>query len=109
SGKIVFRGDLTNPEFEVVAEYTGTHTPPNGTAEQVKIQLTLSGTKASPQLTMRIFTGSEGGTFEERNGNQADIQEDVLYFLASGSFKSELGQNEQLAVINRASSVLTSE
>ncbi|HZK77034.1 MAG TPA: translocation/assembly module TamB domain-containing protein [Candidatus Kapabacteria bacterium] len=89
-GNITFTKDFGNPQIFIVADYTGSHTTQSGSADNARIQFTVTGTKDQPVLTAQNFEDI-GGTFEERSEPSPEAaKEDAIYFLATGQFKSEL-------------------
>jgi hypothetical protein len=105
TGAISFHDDISNPDINIVAEYIGPHDP----GGEVKIKLLITGTERDPHLGMEIYESKGvGGEFERRPGSPADIQEDVLYYLVSGLFKGELSPGQQLGVLEKASTAITS-
>jgi hypothetical protein len=92
-GNIKFIGDFSNPSLDVNAEYIGQH---QGTSEQAKIALHVTGTKNYPII---MWTNSQqptpGGEFVTRQEQSpAEAQQDALYFLGTGGyFKNDLGAN----------------
>jgi hypothetical protein len=109
NGRISFKQNFDNPEIDITAEYVGTHTAQNGD-EEVKIDLNITGTKAQPKLNATIYRrdASSGGFTQWETGQQA--QEDVIYYLLTGgSFKSDLSEQAQMAVLSKAASSLGSQ
>ncbi len=89
-GNIRFTGDFSNPSLDVNAEYISQH---QGTSEQAKIALHVTGTKNYPII---IWTNSQqptaGGEFVVRQEQSPEeAQQDALYFLGTGGyFKNDL-------------------
>lgn len=105
TGTISFHDDITNPDINIIAEYIGPHDP----GGEVKIRLIITGTELDPKLAIEIYESKGvGGEFEKRIGSPADVQEDALYYLVSGQFKGELTPGQQLGVIEKASTAITS-
>lgn len=91
SGSLQFTRDFTNPAINIVADYFGIHhDPKSGGDNQAKIELTVTGTKARPNLDAAIYTDATG-SFEPRpEATRQTAIEDAIYFLASGgSFKND--------------------
>jgi hypothetical protein len=94
TGKLLFTGDITNPELDIVATYEGTYRPPDTTLSQQKVvvQLNITGTRSEPKVVMGLEVYDRDGNLLPR---RADVQSDAIAFLVSGTFKDEMTQGQQ--------------
>lgn len=94
TGKLLFTGDITNPELNIVATYEGSYRPADSTQSEQKVvvRLDITGTRSEPKVIMGLET-------YDRDGNKlpqrADAQSDAIAFLVSGTFKDEMTQGEE--------------
>src|SRR5205823_7427438 len=89
TGTITFIKDISNPELDIAAEYTGQHTIPTTTppvSEPIKIVLLVHGTRNDPQLTMELYRKNTQGDFIKDPRSQDLVSNDVLSYLATGNF-----------------------
>jgi hypothetical protein len=115
TGKLLFTGELTNPELDITATYQGTYQPDTnrvGITEQDKqeqkvlVRLTITGTRQEPKVKMGLEVYDLAGNKKEE---RADAQSDAIAFLVSGRFKDELTQSQQTSLTtNLLSSIGTS-
>lgn len=96
SGKLKFTGDLNNPELDITANYTGTHTVLTdtlgaGKVETVLIQLLISGTLSKPSVRIQMFVDGEDYQKVYPHG---EVESDAISFLVTGRFKDELTRGE---------------
>jgi hypothetical protein len=124
TGTITFHDNPTNPELDLIAEYTGPHNTANqsqarnpgttstttGTTAETKIRLIVTGYMSAPHIGIEIYERSgPNAEFVKREGNTDDTKEDALYFLFSGSYKNELDQSQQIGAIQNAGYALPSQ
>lgn len=94
TGKLLFTGDITNPELDIVATYEGSYRPADSTLtdQNVIVRLAITGTRSEPKVVMGLET-------YDRDGNKlpqrADVQSDAIAFLVSGTFKDEMTQGQE--------------
>jgi hypothetical protein len=109
TGSLTFRDDATNPELNITAEYVGPHDSPSKQGTEVKVRLLITGTKNEPTLIMQLYDqDAPGGNFVLRPGTQAEVQEDVIYYLISNKFKNELDPAQQSTALAKASQAISS-
>lgn len=94
TGKLLFTGELTNPELNIVATYEGMYQPPDTTEaeKRVVVRLNITGTRDEPKVAM-------GVDLYDLDGNKLparpDPQSDAIAFLVGGTFKDDMTQGEQ--------------
>ncbi len=99
SGSLKFMGELQNPELDITANYTGTHTVlidtlSAGKVETVQITLSISGTLKRPVVKIQMFVNGEDYQKVYPHG---DVESDAISFLITGRFKDELTRGEATA------------
>ena len=102
--KIVFRGQIGNPELDIRAVYENTKsTEQFGTVTSSPIQviLTVTGNPTNPEITLKLY---ENGT--EMLGNEATS--DAITFLLFGKYKNELSASETQSVASGIGSTVGS-
>jgi hypothetical protein len=94
AGKLLFTGDLSNPELNIVATYEGTYRPADTTvAEQrVVVRLDITGTRDEPKVKMGLDRFDVDGN---KLPARPDPQSDAIAFLVSGTFKDDMTQGQQ--------------
>lgn len=111
SGKLLFTGNVANPELDIIATYEGLYSPVDTTKEDQKVivRLAITGTRDEPKVKM-------GLEVYDRDGNKlpqrADVQSDAIAFLVSGTFKDEMTQQQETSLTSNllrsiSSSLLT--
>ena len=104
TGKLLFTGELTNPELDIVATYEGSYQPDTtkvGITEQGKqeqkvvVRLTITGTRQEPKVKMGLEVYDRDGNKKEQ---RPDAQSDAIAFLVSGRFKEEMTQPQQTSL-----------
>ncbi len=95
-GKIKFVEDLKNPELDITATYTGTHTVltdtlSSGKVENVLIELLISGTLSKPVVKIQMYIDGEDYQKVYPHG---EVESDAISFLVTGRFKDELSRSE---------------
>lgn len=93
SGKLLFTGEPTNPELEILAKYEGTYQPDTTATNEQKVTVTLeiTGTREEP----KVRVGIERRT---RNGDMVPVKDassDAIAYLISGSFRDEMTAKDQ--------------
>ena len=96
SGKLRFTGELSSPELDITASYTGTHTVLTdtisaGKVETVQIKLLITGTLAKPMVKVQMFIDGEDYYKVYPHG---EVESDAISFLVTGRFKDELTRGE---------------
>ena len=104
TGKLLFTGDITNPELDITATYEGTYQPDTtriGITDQDKqelkvvVRLTITGTRQEPKVQMGLEVYDREGNKREQ---RPDAQSDAIAFLVSGRFKDEMTQSQQTSL-----------
>ncbi len=95
-GTLKFVGDLQNPELDITASYTGTHTTltdtlGSGKVETVQITLSITGTLTKPVVKVQMYVDGEDYHKIYPHG---DVETDAISFLVTGRFKDELTRGE---------------
>lgn len=95
-GMLRFVGDLKNPELDITASYTGTHTAltdtlGSGKVETVQITLSITGTLSKPVIKVQMYVDGEDYHKVYPHG---DVETDAISFLVTGRFKDELTRGE---------------
>jgi len=109
TGKLLFTGDFSNPELNIVATYEGLYHPAAadtnriGISEQDKqdkkvvVRLDISGTREEPKVKMGLDVYDlDGNKLQQR----PDAQSDAIAFLISGTFKDEMTQGQQNSLLS---------
>lgn len=96
TGKLKFTGNLENPEIDIIANYTGTHTVltdtlSSGKVETILVQLLISGTLSKPIVKIQMFVDGEDYQKVYPHG---EVESDAISFLVTGRFKDELTRGE---------------
>ncbi|MCS7229621.1 MAG: translocation/assembly module TamB domain-containing protein [Candidatus Kryptonium sp.] len=96
TGKLKFTGNLENPEIDIIANYTGTHTVLTdtlsaGKVETILVQLLISGTLSRPIVKIQMFVDGEDYQKVYPHG---EVESDAISFLVTGRFKDELTRGE---------------
>ncbi len=104
TGKILFTGDFSDPELDIVATYEGTHQPDtmrigvtdkDKLEQKVLVRLTITGTRTEPKVKMGLEVfDRDGNKLEQR----PDAQSDAIAFLVSGRFKDEMTQGQETSL-----------
>jgi len=95
-GKLKFSGDFQNPELDISASYTGTHTVlidtvNVGRTETVQITLLITGTLNKPNVKFQMLVD---GQDYQKVYPHGEVESDAISFLATGRFKDELTRVE---------------
>jgi hypothetical protein len=90
-GNISFTNNFTNPHLDINAEYIG----PRATdaSALAKITLRVTGTKNQPTITWENYLQPTPGAdwvLKPDDRTAAEKQEDAIYFLGTGYFKTDL-------------------
>jgi hypothetical protein len=109
TGKLLFTGNVLNPELEVNATYQGTHdttstpqSPGNisGTskAPQVLVTLQITGTRNEPKTKISLQTK----TFSDKdwtNWKEGDDEANAVSFILAGQFRNEQTDQQRMGLI----------
>jgi hypothetical protein len=111
TGKLLFIGNVLNPELEVNATYQGTHdttstsqtqSPGNisGTskAPQVLVTLQITGTRNEPKTKISLQTK----TFSDKdwtNWKEGDDEANAVSFILAGQFRNEQTDQQRMGLI----------
>ncbi len=95
-GVLRFVGDLQNPELDITASYTGTHTVLTdtlgaGKIETVQVILSITGTLSKPVVKVQMYVDGEDYHKVYPHG---EVESDAISFLVTGRFKDELTRGE---------------
>jgi hypothetical protein len=117
TGKILFTGDLLNPELNITGTYQGTHTILSDSAnqtlgssssaesqksEQVLVTLEISGTRNEPKTKISLKTKkSSEKDWMNWNAQQgrSDEEANAISFIVSGQFRDELTEQQRISMI----------
>jgi hypothetical protein len=110
TGKLLFTGNILNPELNVTATYQGTHdttstqTPTTGSisgtskAPQVLVTLQITGTRNEPKtkisLQTKIFSDKEW-----TNWKDGDDEANAVSYILAGQFRNELTDQQRMSLI----------
>jgi len=100
TGKLLFTGDVLNPELDVTATYQGTH---DTTATQMKaplvlVTLKITGTRNEPKTKILLQTK----TYSEKEWtpwNEGDEEANAMTFIISGQFSNELTDQQRRSLV----------
>jgi hypothetical protein len=105
TGKLLFTGNVLDPELDVTATYQGTHDTTStqnisGTnkAPQVLVTLRITGTRNEPKTKISLQTKS----FSEKdwtNWTKGDEEANAMTFVISGQFSEELTDQQRRGLI----------
>ena len=114
TGKLLFTGNILNPELEVTATYEGIHdttsVQPQGNATktenvagtsrapQVLVTLQITGTRNEPKTKFSLQTK----TFTENNWtkwSEGDDENNAISFIFFGQFRNELTDQQRMGLI----------
>jgi hypothetical protein len=114
TGKLLFTGDILNPELDVSATYEGIHdttsaqpqvshtqsTGISGTsrAPQVLVTLKITGTRNEPKtkISLQTKTFSDKDWFNWKDG---DDEANAVSFILAGQFRNELTDQQRMGLI----------
>jgi hypothetical protein len=111
TGKLLFTGNVLNPELDVTAKYEGTHTdttitPTQSTggaagtrkAPQVLVTLQITGTRNEPKTKISLQTK----TFTDKdwtNWKEGDDEANAVSFILAGQYRNELTDQQRMSLI----------
>lgn len=97
SGKLLFTGEPTNPELEILAKYEGTYQPDTAATNEQKVTVTLeiTGTREEPKVKIGIERRTRNGDIVPVK----DASSDAIAFLISGSFRDEMTAKDQRSLL----------
>jgi hypothetical protein len=111
TGKLLFTGNVLNPELEVNATYQGTHDTTStsqtqstgnisGTskAPQVLVTLQITGTRNEPKTKISLQTK----TFSDKdwtNWKEGDDEANAVSFILAGQFRNEQTDQQRMGLI----------
>ncbi len=108
TGKLLFTGDVLNPELEVSGTYQGIHhaTKTGSTTdtvdEQVLVTLQVTGTRNEPKtkisLQTKTFSDKDWRKWEDKEG-RSDEEANAMAFIISGQFRDELTDQQRMGLI----------
>jgi hypothetical protein len=118
TGKLLFTGDVLNPELDVVGKYQGIHravgmsnitdsskTNQSSTEtrdEQVLVTLQVTGTRNEPKtkisLQTKTFSDKDWRKWED-GGRGSDEEANAMAFIISGQFRDELTDQQRYDLI----------
>jgi hypothetical protein len=137
TGKLLFTGDVLNPELDVTATHQGTHSiissdttagtttssqlqssrdvAGRSTAPQVMVTLQISGTRNEPKTKISLQTKaySDKDWSSSTNWKDGDDEANAISFILAGQFRNELTDQQRMGLIGTnvglalASSMLT--
>lgn len=90
SGKLLFTGDLLNPELEITAKYEGILEEDTVRSKQVTVIVDITGTLREPKTKMTL---QEDGVQVQR----PDVESDAIAFVLTGKYRDQLTQAERTA------------
>jgi hypothetical protein len=97
-GTLSFYKDITNPNLDLTAEYEGKHESRN---DYYKVQLKITGTAMLPLLQIQMYKRNDvTGNYEKLNSPPDEQQTDALLFLAQGSLRSDLDDQQKFNAVN---------
>lgn len=92
-GNIKFTGDVSNPELNIIAEYSGSsYNKELQTSRNVVVQLNVIGKLKQPELKWKVFVDGSPIT--------ADPTDEAISFLLFGKLKSELNASQRLSLVS---------
>ena len=111
TGKLLFTGNILNPELNVTATYQGTHdttaTPPStggggisgsSKAPQVLVTLQITGTRNEPKTKISLQTK----TYSDKdwtNWKEGDDEANAVSYILAGQFRNELTDQQRMSLI----------
>jgi hypothetical protein len=108
TGKLLFTGNILNPELDVTATYQGTHdttsTRPTGktagtkAAPQVLVTLKITGTRNEPMTKISLQTKAYSDT-EWLKWSEGDDEANAVSYILAGQFRDELTDQQRMGLI----------
>jgi hypothetical protein len=107
TGKLLFTGNILNPELNVTATYQGTHQDTTTTqtqiagtskAPQVLVTLQITGTRNEPKTKISLQTK----TFADKdwtNWKDGDDEANAVSYILAGQFRNELTDQQRMSLI----------
>ncbi|MGD1044878.1 MAG: hypothetical protein ABR936_06070 [Bacteroidota bacterium] len=113
TGKLLFTGNVLNPELEVNATYQGMHDTTStqmqktenisGTskAPQVLVTLQITGTRNEPKtkISLQTKTYSDKDWSSSTNWKEGDDEANAVSFILAGQFRNELTDQQRMGLI----------
>ncbi len=105
TGTITFIDGLSDPILNIDAEYTGLHKTSSGGDETIKIKLGVTGTPSDNRITMELYRKNSQGDFLKDSRADDPVRSDVLTYLATGNFASDVPSTNSGSLANAPLSV----
>jgi hypothetical protein len=117
TGKLLFTGNILNPELEVNATYQGVHDTTSTQTPSIQTQSTgsgsISGTSKAPQVLVTLqITGTRNEpktkitlqtkTYSDKdwtNWKEGDDEANAVSYILAGQFRSELTDQQRMGLI----------
>jgi hypothetical protein len=117
TGKLLFTGDVLNPELDVEGTYQGVHhalttsssadtsihnqTSIQNEDEQVLVTLHVTGTRNEPKtkisLQVKTYTDKDWRNWEDSKKGRSDEEANAIAFILSGQFRDELTDQQRMS------------
>jgi hypothetical protein len=107
TGKLLFTGNVLNPELEVTATYQGTHDtsqiPSTGQiagtsrAPQVLVTLKITGTRNEPKVKVLLQTKSYSDN-EWTAWTDGDDEANAMAYIIAGQFRNEMTEQQRVGL-----------
>lgn len=109
TGKLLFTGNVLNPELDVSATYEGTHDSTNQSQtlggctgpdkpHQVLVTLRLTGTRNEPSTKISLQTRVPPSR-DWTNWQCGDEEDNAMFFIFTGQYKNELTDQQRTGLI----------
>lgn len=119
-GTLRYRGEILNPELDIVAKYQGQRQSPDtastGVTETIVVTATISGTRMAPTMVMSMTINSQD-YYLYTGPTSKDVQGDAIAFIVTGNFpltqaqRTDAGNDIRAALggslVTGATSILT--
>jgi hypothetical protein len=109
TGKLLFTGNILNPELNVTATYQGTHDTTStqsqsagisgtGKAPEVLVTLKITGTRNEPKTKISLQTKTYSDK-EWTNWKDGDDEANAVSYILAGQFRNELTDQQRMGLI----------
>jgi hypothetical protein len=113
TGKLLFTGNVLNPELDVTATYQGTHSAMSDTvnsslpktgrisgtsrAPQVLVTLKITGTRSEPKIKVLLQTKSYADN-EWTTWTEGDDEANAMAYIIAGQFRDEMTEQQRVGL-----------
>lgn len=116
TGKLLFTGNILNPELDISATYEGIHDTTSAQSQLNQAKTEISGTRRAPQVLVTLkITGTRNEpktkislqtkTFSDKdwssstNWKDGDVEANAVSYILAGQFRDELTDQQRMGLI----------